>query len=773
MRFGGRLVCTGWSIGTLCCSPILFGATYEASVDVTEPQVRHIQAWEANCSRSRVGAFRVIQAQRRMETFRGGENDRSGFGQGESYIVNLAGEFSGENKESGISLAAKLLASRPLYRTLALRAAGGVELHLNGKPLFKAEFPATSNGQDVAVPLQLAKGTNELVLSTTRTGNQWYVAAMIVADAACAADSALGGTATPIWPLCVDLNVPIAVDIAGAPDGSLYEIRVATLNDETIHVGECPASGPVPGLRPLPSGAYRVTLRHRSVVRRELVLCGPPLPLVRSLLDDHETRMASSSGTTRACRQWLQTLERGETYRPQTVEWQRKVVWVVDMLQGSWVGPPLHIAAFRSTIDDSIQYYRYCAPRRADHSARMPLVIVVPAITTKSEPFINSPYMSAYDEAMRMASAAGRLGVAVLWLGYRCTPQGAPVEFYHYDEVLADFKKQFDVDDTRLWLMGACTGGRFGLMWAEMNPKRFARIGMYNPIIRGDAGAPPPEGHSSERLRAWELWIEGRDPIKNLPRLASPSITIIHDGNPVHGGDPEGSIIIGQRARELGIPLTMQNRSMPEAEVEGLIGMLDDWVNRGDTDVLGPLPRTAGRPLSFDGSVAAVFSAPFSLIVVRPEDEHQRDGARRVAEAIDAAWRQFCYGECAVREVLQLQTELGRRQNLVVVGTLRSAEIRTLLKTGGVLVTEDLVHINGRSHGLPGLAVEICISHPDNPDARIVVLAADRLDIGTFERYDFALSGWYNYAVRREGLGAVETLDIGLVAMSRMAGLRE
>ncbi len=133
--------------------------------------------------------------------------------------------------------------------------------------------------------------------------------------------------------------------------------------------------------------------------------------------------------------------------------------------------------AYRSAVDESLQPYRIFVPANYDKSKKWPLIVALHGMGGDENSFF-----TAYNngEIKRIAEARGYL--------IACPKGRAPASMYFGTaekdvlDVLKEVKREFSIDDDRVYLMGHSMGGYGSWSVAVNNPDLFAALG---PIAGG------------------------------------------------------------------------------------------------------------------------------------------------------------------------------------------------------------------------------------------------------------------------------------------------
>jgi len=142
--------------------------------------------------------------------------------------------------------------------------------------------------------------------------------------------------------------------------------------------------------------------------------------------------------------------------------------------------PGTHIRGFRSKIDRQIRHYMVHSPVGSEDAPR-PLVIIVP-FTNERHPFLRSITVAQRQYATMTARLADEAGYRVLWPDARGVMETAsPIAVADVLEALEAVKKDYRVDEDRIYLAGFCSGGRGALLLAERFPSLFAAVATWGP----------------------------------------------------------------------------------------------------------------------------------------------------------------------------------------------------------------------------------------------------------------------------------------------------
>lgn len=146
--------------------------------------------------------------------------------------------------------------------------------------------------------------------------------------------------------------------------------------------------------------------------------------------------------------------------------------------------PGLHVRGFRSVIDQAVDNYMLYMPKDYRPEKKVPLVVMMPYVT-KQEPFLESWHVADITRIELIARLSDRYGFGVLWPSariyrdYNLNPIVSTSTF----EALNAIKKDYSIDENRLFLYGDCSGALQALLLANRFPSDFAAIGVEGPEL--------------------------------------------------------------------------------------------------------------------------------------------------------------------------------------------------------------------------------------------------------------------------------------------------
>jgi len=407
----------------------------------------------------------------------------------------------------------------------------------------------------------------------------------------------------------------------------------------------------------------------------------------------------------------------------------------------------LHLRGFRSKIDDQPMYYRLFVPSsyRIDSPEGAPLFIIVQTPLQVGRPFLESVFVANQRDAEMWARMAESLGIILLWPGYRVSPYQNPIDFAHYEEVLAAVRADYRIDPARIYLQGFCGSALFSAMEVRRHPRRYAALAMVNPVLHR------LKGRLDERVefRAFEdywAWLRETDPLAHCESLAGTPIQILHDEvDPDHGPLSDSvELVNALHAVDAEIEFVRQ-RPEPWSVREKLFERQLAWAcQQRRTDPSEELGVAASaEPLS----VAAVLSERFIVVRGTGGSDEERAAAARWCAEFCAAWKRTAFTDCRVVDDVALTGEERRTSNLVLMGSPTSnREWQRLESLLPLKMTRGQIAVSGETYTGSSLGVQVAFPNPEQATHKVLLIgsAASEADFGTME---LALDGWFSYAI--------------------------
>ena len=199
--------------------------------------------------------------------------------------------------------------------------------------------------------------------------------------------------------------------------------------------------------------------------------------------------------------------------------------------------PGIVLHSFVSRIDDRNQFYVSHAPRDYDPKIKYPVAIYVPARVTTHRPYL---------ESMRVADVAFQENLQYWADKYQMIiiePFGRVVGRFNFNsieetdlfEMLSSAKAIYNMDTTRMFLIGSCLSADRALRLSVRYPQLFAGLGFVSPAFASNVSD-----------HEWDIKNLSFDFIENIKRMP---IFIIHSKNDKHT-DISNSLFFEKLAKE-------------------------------------------------------------------------------------------------------------------------------------------------------------------------------------------------------------------------------
>lgn len=161
--------------------------------------------------------------------------------------------------------------------------------------------------------------------------------------------------------------------------------------------------------------------------------------------------------------------------------WNRKVMQLVgEVVTTQQLGRPYrgrvgrHLRGYRSRVDGSVQHYQVFVPHTAPKA--LPVAFIVPPDQGTLRPFLESNWVALEHEILELERAATATGIAVVWPGWRGNVSDSTLAYADFLEIVEDLKRNYTLDEGRLYAAGYCAGGRRALLLAERYPHVLAAV---------------------------------------------------------------------------------------------------------------------------------------------------------------------------------------------------------------------------------------------------------------------------------------------------------
>lgn len=657
---------------------------------------------------------------------------------------------------------------------------------LNGTLMLTVREGRVLNQYDDAVRLPLRRGENLLLIKALNAGQDWTMTARLEPGTAAAARTALELSDRFFARALVASGEPLEITVRAMPDGARIAAQLEHFDGTPVRAVEVGPTAPV-DTSGLPPGPYRLKVENAGPWARPVFWLGD----LAGLLMEMSARVgAVSRGGSDQTKINLKALvrrleilrdaQKSNRARASDTDWAKqalaedyegKAVYAAAELEEALarIGrgeepfrhrPGLHLRGFRSRIDDQGMYYRIFVPSsyRADGPG-LPLFIMPQPVFSANRPFLESAFVARHREAERWARVAERLGVGILWPGYRARPYGNPIDFAHFEEALAAVRADYRVDPARIYLHGYCSTGMFSAMEALRHPGRYAAVALVNPVLHRGKGRFE-ERDDFRPGSEYRAWLRETDPLARFASLADLPVHVFHDSYDPDHGPLAHTVEFIELARSQGrAPQFDYYRSVPPSRFRMMEQQLA-WLARQRR--MNPVEALAPEAAEWDVSLAGVLADRFLVVRGTTGGERERAAAARWCDAFAAAWQESVHVPCRVINDVDLTREDEAESDLVIIGNPATNAVWSRLADRlDAKVAVDGVQVGGQAWVGDALAMQVWRPHPEQSGRKIVLIGAadlERAGVGTME---LAVDGWFDFAVWRNTGSRIELFASG------------
>lgn len=285
----------------------------------------------------------------------------------------------------------------------------------------------------------------------------------------------------------------------------------------------------IPGLK---EGLYSTTFYDRDEIFHEEFYKGDIVKAIHTILNElHRFRLRGDTKNNVAALAFryfhlLKPKNMGISVNDKR-DWDKKMIFLFVSLRRYYRNlsrglPPDHNAtggmlrSYVSKIDGGVQYYQLFVPKQYMNGKSLPLVIELPKyVEWHSSPlstyrFANIRLFSQFEDL------ANKYDVIIFAPSCRTIDKSNmnTIDEAAFWEALANVRKTFDVDTTRMYLRGACLSSRTAMDLAVKYPDRFAAMAMVAPQLTV----------STEN----NIYLQQNEPLNYLRNISNLPILDIH-----------------------------------------------------------------------------------------------------------------------------------------------------------------------------------------------------------------------------------------------------
>ena len=597
-------------------------------------------------------------------------------------------------------------------------------------------------GVSVYVPVSIAKGDNTFVIKMLSHKRPPKMRVSMILD-----QSRDFQTAWEMNMGFLNRNIFPAGESSGAPalkwDDVLERLAVSAeihdcltgnlvLKKENLKKGSVIRDGP----NYLKEGLYKISYAAGETYAYEYFLIGSP----RGTFENLKSMLASYPGNEESAINIEAQLKRGEilfardNYDADNREWQEKVVYTLSSLAGfvkmmrdgapdlSKGTPGLHIRGFISQIDHSKQFYRLYVPSAYTSDQGVPLLLIMPVpVAKRNWAFIESPNMASHRQALQMSKYAEIHGFAMLWPGYKNTPEGWSYETAHIDEVIRTVKRDYNIDESKISIYGMCGGGFFAGRLAAKYPKRFAAIIYDRAYIDGGIETIP---NASDSMKYWHNAIA---PSRKILNNINIKILVLNDGSMPEG---HGEMKVSEQFLETALKSRTDIKYFLGRRPGGveLWDTIFGWLSNCKNENYSPTPENDLELYGYTGPIHEIFSTPF---IVVEGTSTSAEGITHIQDAMEALkekyGRQFFRAGFVVKKDTEITDQDIKMHSLILIGNPRSNIVWDKLKAELPIKLEpNGLSIDGQAY--PTASAFVAVSrNPVNNGNYILLIGAKEL----------------------------------------------
>lgn len=629
------------------------------------------------------------------------------------------------------------------------------QIWLNGKSIMEQSKERHVNQYSEAIKVDLLAGENVLCIKTVRRRRGWTITARMAGTSAEAASLALEGHAMLHGILLQGAVFPVGKPVVFSPRGVPADARIdcTIRNFEKTWEKRVELDGrraPFPNSEDLPVGLYWAEILHGGVRYEQPFIKGG----LKAVADTWVNRSGAlkvgrdTSLNIEAIKRRLSSLledEKNRQDRPiihAVAELAAIVVAIESSTDPYKAVSGMHVRAFRSKIDDQVEYYRVFAPTVVKNGSKLPLVVVLPTTVSSRKPFIESAFMKAHLEAERMCAIAEKFGVVLLWCGYRKPLRADPCEYAHIDEVIGEVSHDYNIDPQAISLTGSCSGGVLALGLLTREPEKFAAAAVHNAVFGVERNTAPAVVRTCYSNPFFQQWALKKTDISEYMAGSSAPILLVHDGEGKEGhGDLSISLKFEELARRNGKAVELeqvpQTLSEHMAAWERMIG----WLSQvRKTDGLKPVARSK--------TVAEFFTRRFVVLTGDNGAPEEQQAVKQLADRFAEDWRKSMFGNCRRADEKSFGKAAMADENIVLIGNPVTSRLwRQLATKVGLVVEADKICLGGRVWDGKDLFIQVRTDNPQVAGGSIIFVGGNDMAKANLPTMNLAMDGWFQFAV--------------------------
>lgn len=682
--------------------------------------------------------------------------------------------------EMAVYAVCEIVAEHEQEAWLLLGSDDGIKVWLNGEQRFIFPEGRWLNAYDDVVRLPLRQGANTLLVKITNLSGDWAMIARLEPDIVHATKTVLTNIGGFLNRGIVPPDHSLELNTRIFPRSAHFAARIETSDGVPERSGSISPQTPLP-LTGLDRGLYQLVVDAGSSSHSQTFYCGTMDELqaemvTRSASVVSDDRIKINMDTLLFRIDFLNKSSRNDIGASPNIQAASarhsdyKTIYAAKALNDAIIHlsrgeeafrhrTGLHLRAFRSRIDDQPLHYRLFVPSNYQGKGNgLPLVIVMPTVFERKRPYLESVYVEQQTEAETWTEIAEKLGIGLLWPGYRTCPYGNPTDFTHLDEVMGAVAADYLLDQERLYLYGLCSAGMTSSMEVARHPDKYAAIAFLNPVLHRLKGRYDDTGEFSE-VPAYRKWLQDTDPVAALASIGGLPTWLIHDGIDSGHGPLSHAVGFVEQARALGNHPKFDRVRDSQESRKAVVQRQLTWLARQKrTNATMPKATIAHEQGPLNRALAERFVVVRGTIGMAQEHAASERWCREFQEA----WLRTNFVPCRVIDDTQLAPGEETESNLVLIGNPQTNAVWKRLEAQlPVALANDEASINGHKWKGGDLSIQTWVFHPEHPDRKIVFIGAHDLSICSVGTMELALDGWFDFAVWRKEADKAVLLDAG------------
>jgi len=432
-------------------------------------------------------------------------------------------------------------------------------------------------------------------------------------------------------------------------------------------------------------GVYQAVYRTQNDSASELFTVGDPNDLFAQLKEtlskytsDSESKLDIEAQLRRA-----RILLAKNNYNIHEKEWQEKFTYTLNALaiierrlkEGvtniAKDQPGLHIRGFASMADGFSQYYKLFIPSSYNPGTPLPLLVIQPTrIGKKWRPFIEGPVMANHRQALLWAKYAERYGFALLWPGYRSTPEGYAYESLNTNEAIQAIEKDYNIDKHRISVFATCSAGYSAGRLIEEYDQRFAAI-VYDRAV---FDLTTETIKSSPSLMEWYATI---NPSRHVIANRNIRIFVMHDDTkPAGHGQMELTTKFLEQAGRSRDDVVSYLAKQPMSQASRM-DMVFDWVAQCRNENPDGARSHFSSKAGYIGPIMEIFTTPMIIAVASHAEDNrgQKNVQRVVVSLADDYKRHFHGADCIIKIDDDVTPDDIKNNSLILIGNPQSNSV--------------------------------------------------------------------------------------------------